>query len=300
MRRTLRRALERGLVHSGLASLRSKSLHPTAVILAYHNIVPGGEAAVGEGSLHLDQAEFGRQLDLVAETHEIVTLEAAFDQTTRGTTPRAVITFDDAYVGAVTAGFEEVTKRGLPATMFVPPGMLDDEGYWWDRLSDAGASLDQTVRNRCLVELRGRQADILAWATRAGVRLGSMPAHARPADEATLMRAARAPGIALGAHTWSHPNLGALELVEARAEIARSRAWLRERTDAVVDWVAYPYGIGQAGLLGPDMRGGLRIDGGQAVRRGRERRPADDTPRVNVPRGMSLDGLRLRLAGVRD
>jgi len=293
--------LEWGLVRSGLPAIVGRAGRPSVVILAYHNVLPDGAGLAGERSLHLDQSDFAAQLDMICETHDVVPLASALDPAPTGR-PRVVITFDDAYLGAVTSGFHELAKRSLPASMFVPAGMLGGEGFWWDRLSDPEGSLDPEVRDRCLVALGGRQYAILDWAVGAGLAVHVMPEHCRPADEATLRRESEAARITIGSHTWSHPNLAALRPSEAVGEVNRARQWLRSRFAAYVDYVAYPYGFSQDGVLGTDVdraEAGLLIAGGPALLRGRRTSGPDRIPRVNIPRGMSLDGLALRLAGLR-
>ncbi len=46
----------------------------------------------------------------------------------------------------------------------------------------------------------------------------------------------------IGAHTLTHPDLTQIDLPSARAEIAGSRAWLRDLTGDPITAFAYPYG----------------------------------------------------------
>lgn len=290
------------MVVAGVDRLARLRVAPSGVILAYHNVVPRGEALAGDLSLHLEQDRFSDQLDFLLETHDVVSLDELVDSDWTVTSrPRAVLTFDDAYEGALTAGIDELERRGLPATVMVAPGLLGAP-TWWDLLApEGGGPLPEKVRNHCLLELRGRNDEVLAWAREEGLGLGELPPHALPASEERVVEAGRRPGISLAAHTWGHPNLARHSPEECRDEYTRCRSWLAERNVRYSDWLAYPYGLysrDAAELARTRFRGGLRVEGGLAWRKGQVTAPQGVLPRVNVPRGMSLNGLRLRLASV--
>lgn len=302
-----KRAVERMLSGSGLARLAERRRRPTLVILAYHNIVPAGEGLVGDVSLHVDQRTFAEQLDWLLERRTVVPLEAALAEHREGPAlpaepTRVAVTFDDAYRGTMSAGLEELKKRGLPGTVFVPPGLLGSDGFWWDRLAPVGGRpLDPRVREHVLVSLRGRTSEIVEWAHAEGLPLQELPAHARPVTEVELLDAARTPGLTLGAHTWTHPNLGRLDGAELTHELSRPKEWLEARTDRYVNSLAYPYGLTSesAEVEAAELfDGALLVSGGAAVIRGEWVGAPARIPRVNVPRGLSLDGLALRLAGI--
>lgn len=300
MRTLLKPAAEKLLCRSGLARLARSLRRGGAVVLAYHNVVPDGEPCGGDRSLHLPQREFARQLDLVRRTHDVVPLPALAGSR-RGGRPRAAITFDDAYQGAVTAGVEELARRGLPATVFVAPAFVGGASFWWDVLSDAGGGgLPPELRERCLAELRGRDAGIRRWAGERGLPLAEVPPHQTGATEAQLDAACRAGGIALGAHTWSHPNLAALPEEELEEELVRPLRWLRERFSPVLPWLTYPYGLATPAVEDAARRAGydgaFRVDGGWMPPH--PARAQHSLPRVNVPAGASLEHFELRTSGL--
>jgi len=297
-----KRIVESGVVLARLDRLARLRVAPSGVILAYHNVVPRGETTAGDLSLHLEQERFSDQLDLLLETHDVVSLDELVDSDwSSGSRPRAALTFDDAYEGALTAGIDELERRGLPGTVMVAPGLLGAP-TWWDQLAPKGGGpLPDRVRDHCLLELRGRNEEVLAWARAEGMELRELPAHARPASAARVEEAGQRPGIALAAHTWGHPNLARHSSEECREEYTRCRQWLTDRAIRYSDWLAYPYGLysrDAAELARTRFRGGLRVAGGLAWRKGRITAPLGVLPRVNVPRGMTLNGLRLRLASL--
>ena len=289
--------MERVLVGSGACRVGTWRASGRALVLAYHNVIPEGQGdAVGERSLHLPQAEFAAQLDRLLETHEIIPLERLHDGRA-GSRPRAVITFDDAYRGAVTAGVAELKARGIPATIFVSPGLLGTESFWWDAIAHEGVVADEH-RDHAIQVLAGRDARVREWARETGVEIHTAPGHAQPAADPELEEAARAPGISLGSHGWHHLALPHLSESELRAELTRPLHWLRERFASAIPWISYPYGETSqeveraAGLAG--YEGGLRISGGWIGNNGTN--PLS-VPRLNVPTGLSLNGFRLRTSG---
>ena len=266
------------------------------LVLAYHNVLPEGSPPAGDLSLHLPQREFARQLDVLAQTHQVVPIDALGEAPSAFERPRVVITFDDAYAGALSCGVDELVKRRMPATIFVAPGLLGSV-TWWDVLAARGSGvIAEDVRQNALFALGGRTDAILAG---ADLRAGAHRELARIGTESDLSAAALQPGITIGSHTWSHPNLSALETTAVDAELTRARQWIDARFPNSVPWLAYPYGLFTDSVQRAAERAGysgaFRIDGGWIPR---SMRPGYAIPRLNSPAGLSLNGFRLRLAGL--
>jgi peptidoglycan/xylan/chitin deacetylase (PgdA/CDA1 family) len=274
------------------------------VILAYHNVVPHGEKPVGDLPLHLDQRAFGEQLDRILETHEIVPLSEIGSRPPDPGRARAIVTFDDAYRSALTAGFEELKRRGLPGTVFVAPGLLGTSGFWWDRLaSPDGRGLSPELRSHALVHLGGRQDLILEWAKRERLDVTRrLPDHAAAASESEVLRlTGSTPFVSWASHTWTHPNLARASRGETEEEMQKTRRWLDASGLQVVDAFAYPYGLASSAaevVVADFSATALLVEGGAAEWAGEWRGRPLALPRVSVPRGLSPDGLELRLAGV--
>jgi peptidoglycan/xylan/chitin deacetylase (PgdA/CDA1 family) len=268
-------------------------LRGRTLVLAYHNIVPNGEHPAGDASLHLPQLEFARQLDVLAESHDVVSL-IDLDRTSKSQRPRVVITFDDAYHGAVLSGVDELTKRRMPATIFVAPAILSSTP-WWDALADpkTGVVRDD-LRRHALEQLHGDANAILA-SEKSKSRTSTLP---RIATEAELKARASSPGITLASHTWSHRNLASLVEAELESELLRPLQWLSTRFPSVPPWLSYPYGLFsesvQAAARNAGYAGAFRIDGGWMPK---SQSSLYALPRLNIPAGLSLNGFRLRLAG---
>jgi peptidoglycan/xylan/chitin deacetylase (PgdA/CDA1 family) len=295
-RERLKAALEHAAVALGVARLGRFVHRRRTWILAYHNVVPRGGRAVGERALHLDQEGFGAQLDLLIETVSVIPLGAVDEPATSDEIPHVVLTLDDAYSGALTAGVQEIVSRGLPATIFVPPGCLGGPPFWWDALAESfGGELPDRVRSEALARYGGDAASIFEAFRLHAIAL---PDHARPADVGLLEAAWSQSGISIASHAWSHPNLAAIPSELVVEELTRSLAWLRERRPDALPWLSYPYGLhnvdvrrraAEVGYLGA-----LQVSGGWLPRSPGDRYAI---PRLNIPAGLSLDGFAIRLGG---
>jgi peptidoglycan/xylan/chitin deacetylase (PgdA/CDA1 family) len=295
-----KRALFATLRGSGVAAIARRRMRGRTLVLAYHGIVPDGESPAGERSLHLPQRRFAEQLDELRGTCDVVPLDAVLSDA-RVSRPRAAITFDDAYHGAVSAGAVELARRDLPATVFVAPGFVPGGRFWWDDLATAHAGeLPERLRRTALEDCRGDDALVRRWAAASGLDAATpTPAFTRAASLQELADAAAAGRITFGAHTWRHPALPRLGPEALAEELARPLAWLREHfPERTLPWLAYPYGLESPAVRAAARDAGyvaaLRVDGGWM-------RAGDDQlalPRLNVSAGMSLDAFALRLAGM--
>jgi peptidoglycan/xylan/chitin deacetylase (PgdA/CDA1 family) len=294
----VKRPIELAMSSSAVGWMTQRRVRGKRLILAYHGIIPQGEAPAGERALFVAQRNFAMHLDMLAEEADVAPL-ARIDEPGDGR-PRIAITFDDAYAGAVNEGTRELAKRGLPATIFVAPGRLNGHIFWWDALSHGSGALDATVRDYALQELEGADERVRAWAARRALpTFEALPAYTHAATRAELAAAVALPGITVGSHTWSHRNLASIEIAEVASEVRRSREWLHaEFGDKAIDWLAYPYGLESAqarvAVAEASYAGALRVDGGW--HRAREVSPFA-RPRFNVGAGFSVAGLRARVHG---
>jgi peptidoglycan/xylan/chitin deacetylase (PgdA/CDA1 family) len=299
VRAGLKQAVESLLIGAGVAGLARRRVRRRTLVLAYHNVVPDDAPPAGDLSLHIGRSRFAAQLDELSRHAEIVPLEQALAAPAGGR-PRMAITFDDAYRGAVTLGVDELSRRGLPATIFTAPGLLGGHAFWWDALAEPGAGLGDDVRRRGLEELRGQDAAIRTRAEASGRPGLDLPDYARSASENELRDAVHRGNVTLGSHTWSHPSLPRLSRAEVAAELSRSRDWLAARFGAAfVPWLSYPYGhfspMVKEEAAAAGYHGALAIEGGWT------RVPPPSryaVPRLNVPAGLSARGFALRAAGL--
>jgi peptidoglycan/xylan/chitin deacetylase (PgdA/CDA1 family) len=197
VRRTLKRAA------NGAARVMPRP-DPTTrrVILCYHSVHP----SVPYASASPEQ--FAEQLDWLAETCELVSLDDVGATPNRSGKPRVALTFDDGYADNHEYALPLLTERHITATFFVTAGFLERDPAVLDHVSD----IWQTPT-----------ADLvpLSWSQVAEMR---------------------GEGMAFGSHTWSHANLAALPPSGVAEELSRSKAVLEERLGDTADAIAYPFG----------------------------------------------------------
>lgn len=302
VRNGLKHVLETALVASGSAALARRRRWGGVVILAYHDIVPAGSKAVGDRSLHLAQHEFAGQLDRLQQTHDVVTLKEALNSLpgrSRSGRPRAAITFDDGYAGALTVGIEELRARCMPATVFITPSFLDGGSFWWDTYAHPIAGLDPTLRRQALTDSLGLAPAVKVLARKKNLPTQDLPAFARGASVSELHTALQYEHLTIAAHTWSHPNLVMLPDAKLSSELTRPLEWLGQFRARALPMVSYPYGLSdtrvQNAARDAGYTAGFLVDGGWTST------PPQDQfaiPRLNIPSGVTRNGFVLRTAGL--
>lgn len=297
MRSFVKAGVEGLLVRSGMVRLARRFRRGQSLVLAYHNVVPDDAEVHGDASLHIRQSRFESHLAALRDTHEIVPL-AELSAPPGGSRPRIAITFDDAYTGTLTAGLEVLEEFGFPATVFVVPAFVGGPPFWWDQLAAAGQLTPET-REDALTRHRGEHARIMEAFMPGPLATDRLSRWDLPAPESQLERALSNGLIRYGSHTWSHPNLDRIRPSDVEIEAARSMEWLRDRfPQRWVSALAFPYGRWSQGVAESVRRVGyrmaFRIDGGWTA----ESNESIPIPRLNVPAGLSANGLALRAGGV--
>jgi peptidoglycan/xylan/chitin deacetylase (PgdA/CDA1 family) len=223
----------------------------------------------------------------------VIPLEKLLDDAAPRGRPVAAITFDDGYVGAMTAGVVELARRGLPATVFIPPAFVGGGTFWWDALVIA----DDGFREHALTACRGIDAEVRADAAGRGIATRDVPAHARCVTLEELRRAARQ--LSVGSHSWSHANLAVLDDLALGSELEPPLRWLRQHVATTIPWLAYPYGRSSPATARAAAHAGyagsLLISGGWTAQPPVARQAV---PRLDVPGEVSIDGFLLRIAGL--
>jgi peptidoglycan/xylan/chitin deacetylase (PgdA/CDA1 family) len=268
-----------------------------SLILAYHNVVPDELQGLGDRSLHLPLSSFLRQLDLILAHCQVRPLADILAGEPFADGPHIAITFDDAYRGAVELALPELDRRGLPSTLFVAPGLLGSQSFWWDEMAAGGAGLPKELRRRALENQAGRHEQIRGGMSRFH-GTAPLPACYACADEGLVRALNRLRHVTLGAHSWSHPNLSRIDADELALELSRPLDWLRATASPTLPVLAYPYGLCSPAVETAARDAGytaaLLVEGGWFA-------PSTDgawaIPRYNVPAGLTDDGLLLRLSG---
>lgn len=159
---------------------------------------------------------------------------------------RAVwVTFDDGRTDVVDEGLPVLERHGVPATLFVCPGLVMEQAPLWTHQVRASSSAAE-------VDGRALSGNALAAA------LKKVPDSERrrvvstldpgPVDEGFEsvgvdgLRKWIASGQELGNHTWDHPCLDQCTPEEQKVQIDRAHEWLTDLTGTEPTLFAYPNG----------------------------------------------------------
>ncbi len=253
-------------------------------VLLYHRV---GGVGPDPHRINLHSDTFERQAAWLASECSVLPLGELIDRSAARTLPsRALaITFDDGYLDTLTNATPLLRRYGLPATCFVATENLDDTHvFWWDRLStlllgdgrrpdalslslpDGPLDVPTTTPGERIfahglvyhaiaaLPASGRDAllaQLTAWAPDARVDSGC---RRMSADE---LRALARAGVAIGAHTVSHPHLPRLDPDSQQREIAESRRTLERIICVPVTHLAYPFGSVDATTVAAAQRAGI-------------------------------------------
>lgn len=110
-------------------------MFPLPVVLMYHSVadaIPGTDPF----DLHVSPGNFRDQIEALSKVARIISLTELGEDIARGrTSPGTVaLTFDDAYENNLSVAAPIMQRAGAPATLFVCPGLLGRQHFWWDRL----------------------------------------------------------------------------------------------------------------------------------------------------------------------
>lgn len=155
----------------------------------------------------MSRSAFEQQIDWIADHFDVISLEEAQRRIASGKNqwPSVCLTFDDGYAENCDFALPLLLRKNLPFTYFVSTNhALYGEPFGHD------------IEN--------------------GVAL-------RPNSPAELRSLADA-GVEIGAHTRSHPDLGAIQDEQVlRDEIAGSKAELEQHLGREVRYFAFPFGL---------------------------------------------------------
>ncbi len=211
---------------------------------------------------------FFRQMRFLARNYHAVSLPEVFNAIAKKTAlpQRAVlITFDDAYYDFATVAWPILKAFMLPATLFVPTAYPDqpERAFWWDRLYRA---FMQTSRKELketplgdlpLTDAKARQHSLrrvqnhvktvphkqaMALVDQICAKLDSLPFTQKTVLSWNELRQLAKEGVALCAHTQTHPIMTQLSQAEIRQEVAGSQNDLKREIGETLPIFCYPSG----------------------------------------------------------
>jgi colanic acid/amylovoran biosynthesis glycosyltransferase len=290
----------------------------TPAVLTYHRI--GDPRRGPPGIVSATPKAFERQMRWLARTGRAVSLDDVLRARDGGAPlPRGavLVTFDDAYRDFDEHAWPVLRQLGIPATLFVPtayPGS-PRRAFWWDRLFAAIDAARGTVatplgslplhtpwqRRRTYRALREHVKRLPHDAAMALVdelvdALAAPPAPGAVLSWPALRRLARE-GVALGAHSRTHPVLSRVTEQRVATEIAGSVEDLRRETATIPSAFAFPGGAVPPGADRVLRDAGIRL--AFTTSAGVATQDAPDwlsLGRINVGRRTGRTALRARLA----
>lgn len=198
------------LLHrAGVARLVAWRHRKRTVILCYHSVTRWTGLIPNEHKLHAPLPLFASHLDYLQRHYNVVSLEQFLAARREGRTLpdySVVLTFDDGTRNFFTVVTPTLAERGLPATAFVITRITSERGD--SPFESEWKPIDDYL--------------YLSW----------------PEVE-TL---SRMPGIEIGSHSHTHPDLTQLAPEEVERELGDSYAAIVERTGKRELALAYPHG----------------------------------------------------------
>jgi peptidoglycan/xylan/chitin deacetylase (PgdA/CDA1 family) len=235
-------------------------------ILIFHRVLPYRD----ELFPHEPHASrFDEICGWVGNWFNVLPLDEAVDRWRSGSLPaRAMaITFDDGYADNHDVALPILRRHGLTATFFVSTGFLDGECMWNDTLIESvrstkasvleltpltGGSVgavtigDMASRRRAIEQIvsyaKYLSPDVRRDFCARVVELSGTEPPARLMMTPQQVRALRAAGMQIGAHTVTHPILARLDEVQARQEMVVSKTTLESLLGEAVTLFAFPNG----------------------------------------------------------
>ena len=245
-------------------------------IVTYHRVAPlNDRELLNPRMISATPEVFQQHMRFLSQKYRVVSMEnvlAAIDKKAILPKRAVLITFDDAYYDFAEYAWPVLKKLKLPATVFVPTGFPDhpERAFWWDRLYQAFAqtslsSLETSPIGALPLRPAAVQIDSLkrlqnhiktlaheqamALVDEVCAQLGVEPVVQKSVLSWDELRQLAKEGVALGAHTRSHPIMTRLSKDEIRAEIVASRGDLASEVGDSLPIFCYPSGGHSDGVV---------------------------------------------------
>ena len=228
-------------------------------------------------------AAFEAQMRYLAQGNHLVAMDELFAVFDRGHVlpPRSImVTFDDAYEDFATVAWPIMQRYGVPATVFVATAFPDQPTrvFWWDRLQSALMTSQQSTiatplgqlplhsareRTQAYKQLRDHvktlpHTEAMALVDELYGALGRPPVVNDVLGWDALRQLARE-GVALGAHTQTHPLMNRVSPAEAVQEAFASLRDLEREIGSVLPIFAYPNGSFNNAVVEQLKEGGMAM-----------------------------------------
>jgi peptidoglycan/xylan/chitin deacetylase (PgdA/CDA1 family) len=232
-------------------------------ILIFHRVLPQPDPLLHSDP---DVQRFDQLVDWITHWFNVLPLGEAIERLKHGQLPaRALsITFDDGYADNLLHAVPILLKHKAHATFFITTGYVDGRLMWNDVIIESVRSAQAPLIDLSFLGLGSVAATtiddkrrVIAQAIASIMHLsqpeiadavgricencaGTLPRNLMMTP--SQLREMAGKGMALGAHTISHPILTRLSDNDVTREIADSRDFLSGLTGAPIELFAYPNG----------------------------------------------------------
>lgn len=233
-----------GVTSTLLASTRPRRF----LILCYHRVNDDAHPFFTATPVAL----FRRQMEALRRHFTVLPLAELAERARRKDLPRngVAVTFDDGYRDNYTNAFPVLRDMGLPATIFLTTGALDENALLWhDRVFDAfhrtrkaeaRASLETVLTRLRRSSPEERDLGIESLLEELGIEPGVPGGWEKLRWQDVREMASQ--GISFGAHTLDHPILTFVGEEEARRQVRESKKRIEAELGSPITMFAYPNG----------------------------------------------------------
>ncbi|HEY7034103.1 MAG TPA: polysaccharide deacetylase family protein [Thermomicrobiales bacterium] len=279
--------LAAGALHwsHGAALLRRTPAWSGVLVLNYHRLGHGTTAPFFRDAFSATPDDFDRQLAFLARNADVIGADDLPHVLRRGRGRHVMITFDDGYLDNYELAFPLLRRHGLSATFFICTGLLDGRRLsWWDEIAwmlrtSTRRELPASTWLEAPVALAGDREDAIkavieryrafpgeqtaGFLEHLGETAGTGRADPSLARNLWMtwdnVREMRTRGMAIGAHTITHPILSRLPAERQLEEIGGSGARLAVELGEAPCLFAYP--VGKPYTFNADTRVALQACG---------------------------------------
>jgi peptidoglycan/xylan/chitin deacetylase (PgdA/CDA1 family) len=248
------------------------------LVVGYHRVVESlsAEHSAATPAMTVSVPTFVEQLEWIGRRYRFVSLDEIGARLASGvewTEPVAAVTFDDGYRDVYEHALPVLTRKGIPAAVFVITDAIGTPAlFTHDRLYlllardwpntrallerqlalDPGAIAERSPFDAIRFFLTTRAQDeiarLIAVLEQVGGPLGPAPASLQPLTWDMLSTMVRA-GIVIGSHTRTHPVLTNEDPAHVLDELTSSRDAIQQRLGGIVHHFAYPDGAFDAAVV---------------------------------------------------
>ena len=282
--RTLAKELAYNILNvSGFAKVRRARLAGGVVILTYHSF---SESSYGISGDSIPAARFASQLRHLKKHYDVVGLREALkwlgDHETSDRPPRrrpaVVVSIDDGFSDNFSTMWPVVDALKVPVTVFLATDFLDSGRTPWPTLLNAiirateaeqmsypfSASL-RTPEERAAVAAHLKATWRKLGAHERLAALEKLRRHVGANNVKTIppltwgeVHEMRRNGVTFGSHTVYHGLLPHIAPAEAASELVDSKTRIEKELQEPCDWLAYPNGDFDQGVIGLARQAGYR------------------------------------------